>query len=81
MIKEYDPRSDNLKKWVGRNAYRLQGLGAVMMIIGPIIPFLNVIKVIPASYGLGLVSWLLMFLGGSFYIIGMVWDNLVDRSE
>jgi hypothetical protein len=81
MIKEYDPRTDNLKKWTGRNVYRLQGVGTVMMITGPIIPFLNVIKIIPASYSLGLLSWLLIFLGGSFYIIGMVWDNLVDRSE
>jgi predicted membrane channel-forming protein YqfA (hemolysin III family) len=81
MIKTYDPRPENLKKWARRNIYRLQHLGTVMMIIGPIIPFLNVIKVIPASYGLGLVSWLLMLLGGTAYIVGMVWDNLVDRSE
>jgi predicted membrane channel-forming protein YqfA (hemolysin III family) len=81
MIKTYDPKQDNLRKWTRRNIYRLQHLGALMMIIGPVIPFLNVIKVIPASYGLGLVSWLLMFLGGTAYIIGMVWDNLVDRSE
>ena len=81
MIKEYDPRKDNLNKWALSNVHRLRQVGAVMMMFGPIIPFLNVIKVIPASYGLGAVSYLLIFLGGVLYIVGMIWDNLIDRSK
>ena len=63
----------------GRHLYRLKGLGTVMLLLGVISPFLMVIKVLESTFFLSFISWGMTILGMMFWIIGFVWDNLIDR--
>lgn len=63
----------------GRYLYRLKGVGMVMALFSVVTPFLMVIKVLESTFFLNFFSWGLAGLGVMFYIIGFVWDNLIDR--
>lgn len=63
----------------GRQLYRLKGVGMTLVAFGIIAPFLMVIKVLESTFLLNFISWGCTVTGFILYIIGFVWDNLIDR--
>ncbi len=67
--------------WLRRHLYKLRYLGTLMIISTPVIGWLTVLKIIQISFFLYLVASFNMAGGMIFYLIGMVYDNAIDRSE
>lgn len=61
--------------------HKLRALGTSLLMLGAVGPFLMVIKIIPSTFAFNVVTYVCMFLGGVFYLIGLIFDNLIDRSE
>jgi hypothetical protein len=59
----------------------LRPVGIVILIVGLILPFLTVIKLIPSSYFSNISIWVLMILGPVCYLVGLTFDTFIDRSQ
>jgi hypothetical protein len=64
----------------GRYLYRLKAVGVGLMLFGIIIPFLMVIKVIESTFFFNFLAWGMSSLGMVSYIVGFLWDNIIDRN-
>jgi hypothetical protein len=71
----------NLPPWLKRHMYKLRPIGTGLLLFGAVGPFLMVIKVFPSSFGFNTIAYASMFLGGVLFMVGLIFDNLVDRSE
>ena len=61
--------------------HKLRSMGTSLLLFGAIGPFLMVIKIIPSTMAFNFLTYGSMFIGGVIYFIGLIYDNLVDRSE
>ncbi len=68
---------DRFKKHI----HKLRYIGTAAMLIGVAIPWLIVIKIWKSTFLLNFLSVGLMTLGMISIVIGVVFDNLIDRSE
>lgn len=67
-------------KWT-RHIHKLRFIGAGMMVLGVILPWLMVLHIFKSTFFLNFLATGLMSMGVMFVIIGLVFNNLVDRSE
>ena len=71
----------NLPPWLKKHFHKLRSIGTGLLIFGALGPFLIVIKVIPSTFGFNAITYVSMFLGGVLFLVGLIFDNLIDRSE
>lgn len=64
-----------------RHVHKLRFIGAFMMISTPVIGWLTVLKIVQITFFLYLLGSFNMFFGIVFFIIGMAYDNPIDRSR
>lgn len=70
-----------LPPWLTRHLHKLRIIGALMAISTPVIGWLTVLRIIPISFFLYLVASFNLAFGIAFYLIGLVFDNPIDRSK
>jgi hypothetical protein len=71
----------NLPPWLKKHMYKLRPIGTGLLLFGAVGPFLMVIKAIPSSFVFNAITYVSMFLGGVAFLVGLIFDNLIDRSE
>ncbi len=59
----------------------LRPVGVVFLVIGLVIPLLTVVKAIHSSYFSNIFGWILLVLGPVCYLVGLTFDNFIDRSQ
>ena len=64
-----------------RYMHLLRPVGVVLMVTGIVIPMLILVKVLGSTYFVNFLSFGLMLLGPALYLVGMVFDNFVDRAQ
>jgi predicted membrane channel-forming protein YqfA (hemolysin III family) len=76
-------RGDGVKipAWLHRHAHKLRRLGVILLLAGISLPWLILIKLLKSSFFLNILAYSLILLGPILYLIGMVFDNLIDRSQ
>jgi hypothetical protein len=71
----------NLPPGLKKHMHKLRSIGTSLLLLGAGGPFLMVIKVIPSTFAFNAFTYACMFLGGVLYLVGLIYDNLVDRSQ
>lgn len=66
---------------VRRFLHRLRPVGVLFLVGGILIPLLILIKVLPSTYFINFLAFGLMLSGPILYLVGMVFDNYIDRAE
>jgi predicted membrane channel-forming protein YqfA (hemolysin III family) len=61
--------------------HRLRLVGTVLMACGLAMPMLILIHLLKSTYLLDILAFVLILLGPILYLIGMVFDNYVDRTK
>ena len=61
--------------------HKLRQVGVALMLSGLAIPMLIMIKILGSSFLANFLAFFLMLLGPILYLIGMVFDNYVDRTK
>ncbi len=79
--RHFDSGRPNLPPFIRRNLRYFRPAGIVLFIIGVIIPFLDLIDLIPSTYFLNFLSFTLLLLGPILYLLGLAWDTIADRSK
>ena len=76
-------RGDGIKvpTWLHRHAHRLRQAGVVMVIAGISLPWLILLKLVKSSFLTNILAFALILLGPIAFLVGMVFDNLIDRSD
>lgn len=64
-----------------KHIYKLRYVGTVMLIAGVVLPFLMTIHVFKSTFFLNFLTTILTTLGMTFVVVGLVFDNLIDRAE
>lgn len=67
-------------KWT-KHIYKLRYIGTGMLLLGVIFPWLMILHILKSTFFLNFLATGLTSLGVMFVIIGMVFDNLIDRAE
>jgi len=67
-------------KWT-KHIHKLRYVGTGMMLIGVIIPWLLILHILKSTFFINFLATGLIFLGAMFVIIGLVFDNLIDRAD
>ena len=75
-------RGDGLKipPKIRRYLHRLRLAGVVFMVSGILIPLLIIVKILKSTYFVNFLAFALLLLGPVLYLVGMVYDNYVDRA-
>jgi hypothetical protein len=60
---------------------KLRQVGVVLMVSGLAIPMLILLKILGSSFFVNFLAFFLMLLGPILYLVGMVFDNYVDRTK
>lgn len=68
-----------MRNTIHRYYYLFIRIGAVMMVLGWLWPFFIVIKVLKSTFFSLFTSYALMVLGGLLVIVGVIYDNFIDR--
>ena len=67
-------------KWA-RHIHKLRYVGTAMLLGGVLLPWLMVVKILESTLFWNFLSAGLISLGVMLYIIGMVYNTFIDRSE
>jgi predicted membrane channel-forming protein YqfA (hemolysin III family) len=67
-------------KW-GKHLHKLRHVGTGMLLIGVILPWLMVIKVLESTFFWNFLAYGLTFFGVILYIIGFVYNSFFDRAD
>ncbi len=70
-----------LPGWLRRHLHKLRYIGAIMMVSTPIIGWLTVLKIINITFFWYLFAIFCQGVGILFYIIGLTFNNLIDKSQ
>jgi hypothetical protein len=79
--RNYDRGRSLLPRFIRRNVRYLRPIGIVLCLIGIIVPFLMVIKLLQSSYILNFLAYICLFLGPIAFLVSLAFDGYVDRSE
>jgi hypothetical protein len=71
----------NLPPRLKKHMHKLRPIGTGLLLFGAVGPFFMVIKLVPSSFAFNVITYVSMFLGGVSFLVGLIFDNLVDRSE
>ena len=64
-----------------RYLHLLRPVGLILGIAGTIVPFLILIKILKSTFFINFLAYTFLVLFPIFYLIGMAFDNLVDRTK
>ncbi len=70
-----------LPKKITKHIHKLRYIGTGMILVGVIIPWLVVIKILESTFWINFLSMGLWTVGTISVIIGVVFDNMIDRAE
>ena len=70
-----------LPPWLTRHLHLLRWLGGVMVFTAPVIGWLSVLKILQISFSWYFLGVCNMGVGMILFIIGLVFDNSIDRSK
>ena len=78
-----DSRGDGFKipSKIRPHLHKLRHVGVALMVSGLAIPMLIILKILESTFFANFLSFTLMLLGPILYLVGMVFDNYVDRSK
>jgi hypothetical protein len=61
--------------------HKLRQMGVALMVSGLAIPMLIILKILESTFFANILAFVLVLLGPILYLVGMVFDNYVDRSK
>lgn len=67
-------------KWT-KHIHKLRYIGTVMMFVGILLIWMMVLHIVKSIFIWNFLSWAFLLIGMISVIIGVAWDNLVDRSD
>lgn len=67
-------------KWT-RHLHKLRFVGAGMLLMGMVLPFLMVIHLLESTYFWNFLSAGFTTLGALLVIVGIAWNSFIDRAE
>ena len=70
-----------IPSWLARHLHKLRWLGGLMIVSTPVIGWLTVLKIIQITFFWYLLAVFNMAAGMTLFTIGLVFDNLIDRSK
>jgi hypothetical protein len=68
-----------MKKYIHRHLHKLYYLGAVMMIAGTLWPWLVLLRIFKSTFIANFMAYILLVCGGVLVIVGIIFDNVIDR--
>jgi hypothetical protein len=69
-----------MRKFIHRHIHTLYYLGAAMMIGGILWPLLIILRIFKSTFAANFMAYVLMVGGGALVIVGIVFDNFIDRN-
>jgi hypothetical protein len=61
--------------------HKLCQVGVALMVSGLAVPMLIILKLLESTFFANILAFVLMLLGPILYLVGMVFDNYVDRTK
>jgi hypothetical protein len=61
--------------------HKLRHVGSVLIVSGLAIPIFIILKILESTLFANILAFVLMLLGPILYLVGMVFDNYVDRTK
>ena len=69
-----------MRKFIHGHLYMLYYLGATSMVAGVLWPLLIVLRIFRSTFAANFMAYVLMVGGGALVIVGIVFDNFIDRN-
>jgi hypothetical protein len=76
-------RGDGIKipPKIRRYLHKLRPVGVVLMLCGIAIPMLILLKILESTLFINILAYTLILGGPILYLVGMIFDTVVDRSQ
>jgi hypothetical protein len=68
-----------MRNRIHRHLHKLYYLGAAMMIAGVLWPWLILLRIFKSTFVANFMAYALIVSGGALVIVGVVFDNFIDR--